>query len=63
MPLVFEEPSWKVYILHTRLVRRTLESRGKSLTPESRISMDESRSCNEDWREVTEEDREAAILR
>lgn len=35
--------------------------RGKSLTPESRVVMEESRSWREDWREETEEKREAAI--
>lgn len=62
--------SFDVYVVYggftctvrTRVVWRTLESRGKSLTPESRMSMDESRSWIEDWREDTEEDREAAII-
>ena len=46
----------------TRWAWRTLDSRGKSFTPESRMLMDESRSCKEDWRDDTEEDREEAIL-
>lgn len=46
----------------TRVVWRTLHSRGKSLTPASRVEMDESRRWREDWRDDTEEESEAAIL-
>ena len=36
---------------------RTLQSRGKSFTPESNVLMEESRSWREDWREETDEAR------
>lgn len=39
-----------------------MHSRGKSLTPESSVLMDESRSCSDDWREDTDDDSEAAIV-
>lgn len=46
----------------TRVVCRTLHSRGKSLTPDSRVEIDESRSCREDWRDVTEAFSDAAMV-
>lgn len=44
------------------MVCRTLHSRGKSLTPASRVEIDESRRWREDWREDTEEESEAAMM-
>lgn len=39
---------------HTRVVCKTFERRGKSLTPESRIEMLEPSSCIDDCREETQ---------
>lgn len=46
----------------TLVVVRTVERRGKSLTPWSRIEIDESRSWREDLRDCTEAESEAAEL-
>lgn len=40
---------------------RTLQRRGKSLTPSSRILIEESSNWSEDCREDTEEESEVAI--
>lgn len=46
----------------TLVVCKTLASLGKSLTPSSRILMEESRSCREDRSEETEEERWSAMV-
>lgn len=46
----------------TRVVCRTFDKRGKSLTPESRMSIELSRSWREVRRDATDEDRESAIV-
>ncbi len=43
----------------TRVVVKTVDKRGKSLIPASRIEIEESRSWSEDFRDVTEAAREA----
>ncbi len=45
----------------TRVVCKTLERRGKSLTPESRMEMLEERSWLVDCREETQEERADAM--
>ena len=47
---------------HTRVDVRTVERRGKSLIPWSRIEIEESRSWREDLRDWTEAEREDAEL-
>lgn len=44
----------------TRVVVRTVDRRGKSLMPLSRIAIEESRREREERREATEAEREAA---
>jgi hypothetical protein len=44
----------------TRVVVRTVDRRGKSLIPASRMAIEESRSDNEDRNDDTEAAREAA---
>lgn len=44
------------------MVCRTFDKRGKSLTPESRMSIELSRSWREVRRDATDEDRESAIV-
>lgn len=47
---------------HTRVELSTVDRRGKSLIPWSRIEMEESRSWREDLRDWTEAEREDAEL-
>ena len=47
---------------HTRVVCKTFDRRGKSLTPESRIEMLEDRSWLLERREETQEERGFVIL-
>lgn len=49
-------------IFHTRVVWRTLHKRGKSLTPESKVVIELSRSWSDDCSEVTEDESEEAIM-
>jgi hypothetical protein len=46
----------------TLVIWRVLDNLGKSLTPESKMLMDDSRSCREDRREDTEDERDSAIV-
>lgn len=48
--------------MHTLVVWSTLQRRGKSLTPVSRVVMELSRSCNEDCSEETDEASEEDIV-
>ena len=49
-------------IFLTRVVWRTLHKRGKSLTPESRVVIELSRSCSDDCSDVTDDAREDAMM-
>lgn len=44
------------------MVCRTLDKRGKSLTPESRMSIELSRRCRDVRRDATDDERESAIV-
>ena len=44
------------------MVCRTFDKRGKSLTPESRMSIELSRRCRDVRRDATDDERESAIL-
>ena len=48
---------------HTRVVCSTFASRGKSLTPESRIDILEDKSAFDERRDETQEAREFAIAK
>jgi len=47
---------------HTRVVWRTLHRRGKSLTPESRVVIELSRSWSDDCSDVTDDASEDAMM-
>jgi hypothetical protein len=49
-------------IPHTRVVWRTLHKRGKSLTPESRVVIELSRSWSDDCSDVTDAASEEAMV-
>lgn len=56
------EECWRVWEgVGTRVVCKTLDKRGKSLTPESRMEMLEERSWLLERREETQEERALAI--
>lgn len=44
------------------MVCRTFDKRGKSLTPESRMSIELSRRCRDVRRDATDDERESAIV-
>jgi hypothetical protein len=52
----------RISISHTRVVWRTLHKRGKSLTPESKVVIELSRSWRDDCSDVTDAASEEAMM-